>query len=89
MPSSPAATPSNFTLPMKKLIQLVKIYFGPLLFYLILLSLKYVLITMTNKALLTLYLINTSSKTSFILKVSCYHCHCIYIKGFHWQSFTR
>lgn len=38
---------------------------------------------MTNKALLTLYLLNTSSKIIFILEVSFYHYQCIYIKGFH------
>lgn len=38
---------------------------------------------------ITVYLLNTPSKTSFILKVRFYHCNCIYIEGFHWQSCSR
>lgn len=81
MPSSPTAT--IFTL-IKKLVQLEKTYFGALLFYLILLSLEKVLVTMRKSTHITVYLLTTPSKTSFVLKVWVYPCNCIYIKGFHW-----
>lgn len=68
MPSSPAATPSIFTLLMKKLIQLEKTYFGALLFYLILLSLEKALVTMTKKALTSLCTFSIPQKNKLYFK---------------------
>lgn len=95
MPFSPAAAPSIFTLLMKNLIQLEETYLGALLLYLILPSLEkaliaHVLVTMTKEIThITIYLLDTLSTTSFVLQGWFYHCNCIYIKGFHWQSYTR